>query len=299
MDYLYRNYENKDNINRFLNFNEDESEKNFIDYEDEKNNIFNSFLNSLRSFFSNNPNKTENINNLKIMLKDINVILIENDNLFFLFYRFINKYISKDLELYLVKEQISGQISVLIKVVNNLIQSKLKLNNDRDKHFIIKNLEIPNGLIPLIIKGIKTIFPKYLLTPKKEEITGNEISLNKDNDSENELDKISDFYQSIFEIFKFILEDLNVQNENKINNEKEILELFIYITKIMKAGISEKNSEDSSPNIKIEYSYNFSNIIFCSINFLKFYYYILSKHIYQNYFRNDIRHMFYLLKFMF
>ena len=321
LDYLYRNYENKDNINRFLNFNEDESEKNFIDYEDEKNNIFNSFLNSLRSFFSNNPNKTENINNLKIMLKDINVILIENDKLFFLFYRFINKYISKDLELYLVKEQISGQISVLIKVVNNLIQSKLKLNNDREKHskkcklidelinditeiliriiitkenlknniqiiknFIIKNLEIPNGLIPLIIKGIKTIFPKYLLTPKKEEITGNEISLNKDNDSENELDKISDFYQSIFEIFKFILEDLNVQNENKINNEKEILELFIYITKIMKAGISEKNSEDSSPNIKIEYSYNFSNIIFCSINFLKFYYYILSKHIYPELF---------------
>ena len=261
------------------------------------------------------------MNNLKIMLKDINIILIENDNLFFLFYRFINKYFSKDLELFLVKEEISGQISVLIKVVNNLIQSKLKLNNDKDqnskkctlidelinditeiliriiitqenlknniqiiKNFIIKNLEIPNGLIPLIIKGIKTIFPKYLLTPKKEEITCNEISLNKDNDSENELDKISDFYQSIFEIFRFILEDLKVQNENKIINEKEILEMFIYITKIMKAGIIEKNNEESSPNIKIEYSYNFSNIIFCSINFLIFYYNILSKNIYPELF---------------
>ena len=205
LDYLYKNYEYEDDINIDFNYNKADVEKNVIDCEDEKNNIFNSFLKSLTSFYSNNPNKTENITNLKIMFKDINESLNENDKSYFLFYRFINKYINKDLEDYLNNEHVSEQISVLIKVVNNLIQSKLKLYLDKKensnkckifdelinditgllmriilikenlknnvkiiKNFILKNLEIPNELIPLILKEIKIIFSKYLLAAKKK-----------------------------------------------------------------------------------------------------------------------------------
>ena len=321
LDYLYKNYEYEDDINIDFNYNKADVEKNVIDCEDEKNNIFNSFLKSLTSFYSNNPNKTENITNLKIMFKDINESLNENDKSYFLFYRFINKYINKDLEDYLNNEHVSEQISVLIKVVNNLIQSKLKLYLDKKensnkckifdelinditgllmriilikenlknnvkiiKNFILKNLEIPNELIPLILKEIKIIFSKYLLAAKKKEKTDNETTSNKEDNSKEKFDKLSDFYYSIFDIFKFILEDVNIQNENKINNEMEILNLFTYIIKIMRFDIEEKNKDDFSPNINIEYTNNFSDIIFCSINFLKFYNNILSKKIYSELF---------------
>ena len=54
----------------------------------------------------------------------------------------------------------------------------------------------------------------------------------------------------------------------------------------MRFDIEEKNKDDFSPNNNnnIEYTNNFSDIIFCSINFLKFYNDILSKKIYSELF---------------
>ena len=324
LDYLYKNFDFEDDINIESNDNTIEGERNCINYEDEKSNIFNIFLKALTSFYTHNPNKIENITNLKIMLKDINENLNENDKSFFLFYRFINKYINKDLEFYFNKDQLNAQTSALIKVVNNLIQSKLKILQNKNensnkcklfdglinditgilmrilltkehltdynikiiKNFIIKNLEITNGLISFIIKEIKMIFTKYLLTSIKEDKDNkaNEIISNEKKSSKNELDIISDFYYNIFDIFKFIIEDINTNNENRINNENEIFSLLNYITKTMKVSIGEKNGDYSSSNINFVYNNNFSDIIFCSINFLKFYNNILSKRIYSELF---------------
>ena len=202
IDYLYDNYYDEDSINFDTNNDGNQKNKSIIN-QDEENNIFNIFLKSLKSFYDNNPSKNENINNFKNMFKYINENLNENNKTFFIFYKFINTCISKDVFLYFNDDQNDEQILSLIKVVNKFISSRvlLKKSSENKKedlnkakiiekliseitsilmrilftkeklsnniqivmNFIIKNLEISDNLIHNVVNEIRMIFTQYLL----------------------------------------------------------------------------------------------------------------------------------------
>ena len=323
IDYLYKYYDFEDEINIENNLDEKGQDNNIINYENNKNNIFNAFLESLTSFYTNNPSKIENINNLKLIFKNINENLNETDTSFFIFFKFINKYLNKNFEIF-SDDKNNDQISTLIKIVNKLIPKRVIINNDNKnlkstlnkckifdelingiisilmriillkenfssniqivKNFIIKNLEITNGLVPNIIKEMRMIFTKYLLFSKVEK---NDIKDNKKPPinhrySAEEIHFTSEYYYQIFDIFIFILEDLDTLAKNKINYEDAILDLFHYIIKTMKFVIEERKTQYSSSNNNYESNNNnYIDNLFCIINFLKFYNSILLKKIYS------------------
>ena len=137
------------------------------------------------------------------MFKYINENLNENNKTFFIFYKFINTCISKDVFLYFNDDQNDEQILSLIKVVNKFISSRvlLKKSSENKKedlnkakiiekliseitsilmrilltkeklsnniqivmNFIIKNLEISDNLIHNVVNEIRMIFTQYLL----------------------------------------------------------------------------------------------------------------------------------------
>ena len=332
IDYLYKYYNFEDDINIENNLDDKGKENKIINYEDNENNIFNAFLETLTSFYTNNPSKIENINNLKIIFKNINGNLNETDTSFFIFFKFINKYLNKNFDIFFSDDKNSDQISTLIKIVNKLIPKRVVINKDNKtekntlnkckifdelingiisilmriillkenfsnsikivKNFIIKNLEITNGLIPNILKEMRMIFTKYLLTSKTKNI---DVKDNKKPSinlkySKEEIHFTSEYYSQIFEIFKFILEDLDSLTKSKNNYEDEILDLFQYIIKTIKFVIKGRNTQySSSSGINNESNNNFIDNIFCLINFLKFYNSILLKKIYsENFFSSFI-----------
>ena len=220
IDYLYDNYYDEDSINFDTNNDGNQKNKSVIN-QDEENNIFNIFLKPLKSFYDNNPSKNENINNFKNMFKYINENLNENNKTFFIFYKFINTCISKDVFLYFNDDQNDEQILSLIKVVNKFISSRvlLKKSSENKKedlnkakiiekliseitsilmrilltkeklsnniqivmNFIIKNLEISDNLIHNVVNEIRMIFTQYLL--------GNHIQNISEKDNKNIIKK--------------------------------------------------------------------------------------------------------------
>ena len=207
---LYEHYNSGDDFKLDNNIGDREKNKNIINFEEDENNILNASLDCLKSFFDNNPSKIENMNNLKNMFKSINENLSEDDKSFYVFSKFINKCINKNVDIYFTDDKNEDQISALIKVTNKLISSKalIKSSNQNNKEnsnksqifdelicditsilmrillskekisknitivkeFIIKNVEITNNLIPTIFKELKMIFTKYILTSNVENI---------------------------------------------------------------------------------------------------------------------------------
>jgi hypothetical protein len=207
---LYEHYNSGDDFKLDNNIGDREKNKNIINFEEDENNILNASLDCLKSFFDSNPSKIENMNNLKNMFKSINENLSEDDKSFYVFSKFINKCINKNVDIYFTDDKNEDQISALIKVTNKLISSKalIKSSNQNNKEnsnksqifdelicditsilmrillskekisknitivkeFIIKNVEITNNLIPTIFKELKMIFTKYILTSNVENI---------------------------------------------------------------------------------------------------------------------------------
>ena len=279
IDKLYEYYNSEDYIKIENNVNDIEIKKNKINYESDENIIIDESLKALKSFFSNNPSKIENINNLKNMFKSINENLSENDKSFYIFYKFINNCINKDINLFFNDDQNDEQISSFIKIVNKLISSKLEIknkNNEEDikkislldglinditsilmrillskenlskkssiiKDFIIKNLETENNIIDNIFKEMKIMLTQYLLSSNIES-EDSTIKKNKSNENEIPLEKlkeISNYYSEIFNLIKFILENTKENEQNKFNIENKIIELFTYMIKILKKEIEQ------------------------------------------------------------
>ena len=332
IDKLYEHYNSGEDIKIDNNIEDPENRKNIINNEADENNILNASLKALKSFFENNPSKIENINNLKNMFRSINENLSENEKSFFVFSKFINTCIYKNVELYFNDDKNDGQILALIKVANKLISSKVLIKNEHNKEnlnksqtfdelisgvtsilmrilltkeklynntkiikeFIIRNVEITNNLIDNIFREIRMVLTKYILT---QNIENTDKKINKNVPSEKlyspeKVELTSNFYFEIFNIIKFILEEINDNDKNNINNENSILEVFEYITKITRVQIDEGNlikNSDSSNNSEVnnENYINYIDIILILINFLKFYYSIFFKRLYSERFVNN------------
>ena len=335
IDKLYEHYNSGDDIKIDNNVENVEKNKNVINLEEDENNILNASLDCLKSFFDNNPSKIENMNNLKNMFKSINENLSEDDKSFYVFSKFINNCINKNVDQYFDDDKNEDQVSALIKATNKLISSKAlikdpnKNNKERSnksqifddlicditsilmrillrkekiskniiivKEFIIKNVEITNNLIATIFKEIKMIFTKYILTSNMENIDKKDIKniSSEKAYSEENINFTSNFYQEVFNVIKFFLEDLKECDKNNINNENVIIDFFEYVTKIIGVQITESNitkNSDSSNNSDINNDNNNTNyvdILICLIHFLKFYYNIFFKRIYSERFVNN------------
>ena len=320
IDKLFEYYNYEDDVKNGNNADIIEISNNIITPGNYQNIIIDESLKSLESFFFNNPSKIENMNNLKNMCKNINENFNENDKYFYTFYKFINNCIKKNIHLYFNDDKNDEQISLFIKIINNLISSKAEIKNKTNeedlkkvtildelinestsilmrillskeklskncniiKDFIIKNLVITDNLIYNIFKEIRMLFTQYLLSSyiKKEDSKDNKKISNESPVPLEELREISNYYYELFDIIKLILENEEESEQIKFNKEKIIIELFAYIIKMLNEQI-KPNNEDSISSKNCNNNDNLLEIIYCSINFLKFYYNILFKKIYS------------------
>ena len=310
-------------------FNDKKNEINLINKNnDEKNNVLNVYFKALQSFYEKNPSKTENINNIKNMFKDINEKLSKDDKSFYISCKFINKCVKKDVDRYFHEDENDEHIFTLIKIANKIISltilkdqenkdkkeilnksqtfdelindtiyilfriifTKERLNKDNKiiKRFIIKNYEKSKALIPIMFDVLRMVFIQYLLrTPNEENKSKDKKKITKEIYSSAELHVPLKFYNEIFNLIRFVLEEINpkINEIDKINNENIIVELFEYTNKMIKLQLHESKIVFSN-NSKDNYI-NFKEIIFHLINFLKFYHNILFTNIYSERFINN------------
>ena len=283
---------NKDEINTDKNDNQKGKEENIImiNKDDDKNNIFKIFLNSLNSFFANNISEKEKINNFKGIFKIINEMMNINDKSFFIFYKFINKYISDNIDLYFHNDENDEQISVLIKNANKFILSKkniskemkenkniisklthfdeliseitgllmrilfskekLIVSNNIIKNFIIKNYEISDDLISTISKEIKYILSKYIL--RSNQLNKNINEIKKPTANKKYFEQKSEITKKYYnELFNIIKFILDYTNVD-INNSNNAEEQIIEILEYINKILK----------IKVEYvTYNQNSVI--------------------------------------
>ena len=195
---------------------------------------------------------------------------------------------------------IDGIISFLFKIL--FTKEKILDYAKIIKNFIVKNIEISNDLLKSIFKELRIILLKYILTNtniKEEKVIINKKLLEEKKYSSEELKTTANFYSEIFNIIIFILEEIKINANNKVNEEKEILELFEHITKIVKNQIDNHNSKNNNDN-NSEFNklnkINYLDIIYFLINFLKFYHHILFKKLYQERFIKNFIELCYICK---
>ena len=311
--HLNKNYES-------LEFKEEENSikelnaKNEINAVKLEKDIFHYFFNAMKTFFENNMSKSENIMNLKNLFKEVNEYLSENNQLFYKFNNFINELIRNNPDLYFNDNKDDDQIKHFIKYASKFS------SNSSEKNINSKNLF--NKLISILIRIIFTksrIGRNDIIIPKFRKLIGkvkknkdliiticNEIlnifnhnfglsdNLNSENqkeklkkiDSSEELKKLSNYYFEIFELILYFMEYPINNNEKEIseiyNNEKIIVELLNQIANMIKTIIENDNKVDKNSIIKSDSNNNYLDIIFCLINFLKFYSNILFKKLYSS-----------------
>ena len=249
-----------ENSNNTLNNNIDNS----IELEDKKE-VLNCYLKAIKSFFENNPSKSENILNLRNIFKYINEKLGNNYQICTSYYNFIKELLGSNPDFF-CDENDDQQIKALILYISrymNTFSSEIKDENtiiNKNNAFnklisilmkiiftkkrtnknteivslfkkIIQNVPITSELIITITDEIKDIIDYYMGASKNSKIK--KISFDKNDKSKKnytleELKYISKFYSEIFNLILYFLE-YPVSKKN-INN---IINIDIYEEKLL------------------------------------------------------------------
>ena len=178
-------------------------------------------------------------------------------------------------------------LSLLIKIIFS--KQKIGKNKESIQSFreLLKRVELKNELILSITKEIKNIIANLLEKNQKlnsnfsEQRKSTKIK-NKTIFGEEDLKNISNYYFEIFNLISFFLLNENNKNDEKILIEKPIINLLDQIIQIINNIISEnENLEiDDFSSINIDDD-RYINLIYCLINYLKFFNTILFQNIFS------------------
>ena len=306
------NYFYGDNDSNIINNKIDNGDKNNVNETKincfvEKNDVFDSYFKVLKSFFENNPSKSENINNLTTIFKFITDNFSENNHIFLRYSNFINELIGDNIDFFFIDkkedEPIKKMIEYAEKISKNnqekgilnkkelfnklicilirIIFSKQRIGkNDELKQqikFLLENVEITNELVSSICNEII-----ILISEKKTSLDNIHFLSNNKNliiFSFDDLKNISNYYNGIFELIILFLESQDNDKNKNVNNENIIIGSLEQILKYIGSFFENKlNVFNFDENNNIIFNIN---LIYCLINLLKFYNSILFKKIYS------------------
>jgi len=293
--------------NKIGNNNKNNVNENKINCFVEKNDVFDSYFKVLKSFFENNPSKSENINNLTTIFKFITDNFSENNHIFLRFSNFINELIGDNIDFFIIDkkedEPIKKMIEYAEKISKNNIEkgilnkkelfnkliciliriifSKQRIGKDDELKQQIKNLlenvEITNELVSSICNEII-----ILISEKKTSLNNINILSNSKNQiifSFDDLKSASNYYNEIFDLLILFLENQNIDKNKNVNNENIIIgsleQIIKYIGSFFENNLNVLNFDENNNCI-----FNI-HLIYCLINLLKFYNTILFKKIYS------------------
>ena len=285
--------------------NENQKAKNDVN-EARKNLITKNYFDIIKLFFTKNKEKNMNTRYLKYILNLIQENLDNNNYDICLFFcKFINELIKYDADLYFsydsnkkdiriilsfikkvsvdkeellideenilsCKEKI---LNILLSIVIKIVFSKNKNNTNKNlvEEFknILQNININNNIMNNISNEIINMINQSLYIEKNniDEDQQKEI-INKN----EELKYLSDFYASVFDFIKFLIE--YPSNGNNYNN---IQDLNIYNEKVFYMLIAIKSSLKG--NFKNMSLFNIDSI-YCIIYLIKFYHDIFMERLY-------------------
>ena len=132
--FLINIYEQNTDTDRNNTDNIDSQNVNTINYLKKKD-IFDSYFKAVKSFFENNPSKSENITNLKYIFIFVNDYLCQSNQALDLFYNFINDLIGSNPDLYFNEDNDNEQLLSFIKYANKLIKN----NSENQENQEVKN----------------------------------------------------------------------------------------------------------------------------------------------------------------
>ena len=159
-----------------------------------------------------------------------------------------------------------------------------KIMNDFKK--LLSKVEKTRDLMITISNEIINIF-NHIFIMKNNDNTKEKNKKNYDKYEKDDLDKLSSFYRDIFDLILFFLEYPIDNNDNNTFNAKEkekmIIGLLVTITNLIKSIIENdyKFNNNIANAISSEDDESFLEIIYCLINFLKFYNTIFFKKVYS------------------
>ena len=264
-----KNIEYLNNIFKYVNEYLSENSQIFSKF----NNFINELIDDNLELFFSDDNDNEPINLLiKYTLKISNNIEVKNEK------EVINK-----------KYLFNKLLSILIKII--FTKRKIGKNETIMNKFniFIKKLEKTTDLIIIFSTEIISILNHLL------EIRNNLNNKNVESNSLKEIQKIytseelrhiSNYYLEIFDLILYFLESPK-DNNNKEEMDMIIVEklldgLFMQIENTIRKNIENNNKIYNNNNLSKEnYNNNEIYIIYCLINFLKFYHNILFKKIYS------------------
>ena len=306
LNYFYGDKDSNIINNKTENNDKNNVNENKINCFIEKNDVFDSYFKVLKSFYENNPSKSENINNLTTIFKFITDNFSENNHIFLRFSNFINELIGDNIDFFFIDkkedEPIKKMIEYAEKISKNNIEkgilnkkelfnkliciliriifSKQRIGKDDELKQQIKNLlenvEITNELVSSICNEVI-----LLISEKKTSLNNIYILSNNKNQiifSFDDLKSISNYYNEIFELIILFLENQNNDKNKNVNNEVIIIgsleQILKYISSFFDNNLNVLNFDENNNSI-----FNV-HLIYCLINFLKFYNTILFKKIY-------------------
>ena len=206
--YFEEEYEQKNDEKNIIFENNNIDENDNSNFTKEKE-VLSYYLKCLKSFFERNPSKSENIINLKTILKYINEELGNNYHACLGYYNFINELIGNNPDLYFNDEKDEDQIKQLIIYANKYSKHYILGNTDSKDENLIKNKKIIfNRLISIIMR---IIFTKKRLN-KKTSLVNEFKKLIQKVDITNEL------ISSITDEIKNIIDFTIGANKNTINS---------------------------------------------------------------------------------
>ena len=180
----------------------------------EKKEVLDCYLKALKSFFENNPSKTENIINLKDIFIFINECLEDKYRASLGYYNFINELIGNNPDLFFNDEKDDEQIKSLINYAKKFSKKIINESKDvKDENKINNKKNIFNKLLSIIMRIIFT----------KKRINNNTQMINEFKKLIQKVDITSDLIISITEeIINIIDYSIGASKNNKIKNKHNI-----------------------------------------------------------------------------
>ena len=307
LNYFYGDKDSNIINNKINNIDKNNVKENRINCSVEKNDVFDSYFKVLKSFFENNPSKSENINDLTNIFKFITDNFSENNYIFLKFSNFINELIGDNIDFFFIDKKEDEPIKKMIEYAEKLsknniekgILNKKELFNklisiliriifskqrigERDElkqqiKNLLENVEITNELVSSICNEIL-----ILISEKKTSF--NNINFLSNSKSQiifsfDNLKNISNYYNDIFELLKLFLENQSNDKDKNVNSEIIIIgsleQILKYIGSFFDNNLDVFNFDENNNSI-----FNI-HLIYCLINLLKFYNTILFKKIYS------------------
>ena len=208
-------YEEND-INSDINSSSEENENDIKDLKEKKKEVLECYKLTLKSFFQNNPSKSENIVNLKNLLKYVNELSCDNSEICLFYYNFIKDLIVEKPDIYYNDEKDDEEIKKLLIYIKKY-----------SKNYILENIDIKDENK---IKNKKIIFNKLICIIMR--IIFSKKRINKNN--------------NIVQEFKKLIQSLNITPELIKGITEEILDIINYTMGINKSNNYKKTSFDKN-----------------------------------------------------